>query len=97
MKKLILSAAIVLGSFSTYAGTVTNSTEVCTVSIQEEYKEVKMKEIPDAVKTSLETAYPGALIEKGYISEKKEYKLEIAVGDQKSTVYADAKGNWIKK
>jgi 20S proteasome alpha/beta subunit len=98
MKKLILSAAIVLGSFSTYAATVTgSSTEVCSVSIQEEYKEVKMEEIPDAVKKSLESAYPGATLEKGYVSEKMEYKLEIAVGDQKATVYADANGNWIKK
>lgn len=98
MKKLILSAAIVLGSFSTYAATFTgSSTEICIVSIQEKYKEVKMEEIPDAVKKSLETAYPGAQIEKGYVSEKKEYKLEIAVGDQKATVYADANGNWIKK
>lgn len=98
MKKLILSAAIVLGSFSTYAATVTGlSREICTVSMQEQYKEVKMEEIPDAVKKSLETAYPGAIIEKGFVSGKKEYKLEIAVGDQKSTVYADANGNWVKK
>ena len=28
---------------------------------------------------------------------KKEYKIEISVGDQKAAVFADANGNWIKK
>jgi hypothetical protein len=32
-----------------------------------------------------------------YINSKKEYKLEISVGDQKSTVYKDANGTWIQK
>jgi len=99
MKKLILSAAIVLGSFSTFATTLPSSTTtIKNVSIlQDEYKEIKADEVPDAVKTALKTAYPDAVIEKAYTNEKKEYKLDIAVGDQKATVYADATGNWIKK
>ena len=98
MKKLIVSAAIVLGSFFSYAATpLSMNTVACTVANQEEYKEVKMEEIPDVVKKALETAYPGAVIGKAFVNEKKEYKLEIAVGDQKATVYADANGNWINK
>jgi hypothetical protein len=49
------------------------------------------------VKAALETAHPGAILGKAYINEKKEYKLEITVGDQKATVYADAEGNGINK
>lgn len=98
MKKLILSAAIVLGSFSTFATTLQVLNTQTNVSVvQDEYKEIKNEEVPDAVKTALKTGYPDAVIEKAYVNDKKEYKLDIAVGDQKATVYADAAGNWIKK
>jgi len=97
MKKLILSAVIVLGSFSTFATTLPISNNQINVRVQDGYKEIKAEEVPDAVKTALKTSYPDAAIEKAYVNEKKEYKLDIAVGDQKATVYADATGNWIKK
>jgi hypothetical protein len=97
MKKLILSAVIVLGSLSIYATTTANTEQVKnTVNFQSEYTEIKTDDVPAAVKTALETAYPGAKLEKVYINEKKEYKLDIAVGDQKATVYSDANGNWLK-
>ncbi len=96
MKKLILSTAIVLASISTYATVVpTTSIVTKTTLIQEEFTEVK--EVPDAVKAALKTAYPDAVLEKASMNAKKEYKLEIAVGDQKSTVYSDANGTWIQK
>ncbi|MGO4771576.1 hypothetical protein ACEN2I_07920 [Flavobacterium sp. W22_SRS_FK3] len=97
MKKLILSAAIILGSLSIYATTTTNVEPVKTsISFQSEYTEVKTEEIPAAVKTALEAAYPGAKLEKAFVNDKKEYKLEISVGDQKATVYSDVNGNWLK-
>lgn len=97
MKKLILSAAIVLGSLSIYATTTVNSNSVkIETSFQNAYTEVKLEEVPAAVTTALEAAYPGAKLEKAYVNEKKEYKLEIAVGDQKATVYSDVNGNWLK-
>ena len=97
MKKLILSAAIILGSLSIYATTATVSEpEKTTVSAQTEYTEVGTDAIPAAVKTALQTAYPGAKLDKAFVNEKKEYKLEISVGDQKATVYSDVNGNWLK-
>lgn len=97
MKKLILSAAIIFGSLSIYATTTSNVEPVKTiVNFQSEYKEIKAEEVPEAVTKALETAYPGAKLEKAFVNEKKEYKLEIAVGDQKATVYSDANGNWLK-
>jgi hypothetical protein len=99
MKKLILSAAIILGSLSIYASTATTTkkAEVTTVSVQQkEYTEVSADAVPAVVKTALQTAYPGAKLEKAYVNEKKEYKLEISVGDQKATVYSDVNGNWLK-
>ena len=96
MKKLLLSAAIVLGSLSSYAGEVPTEQVQNQLSVfQEGYIEVET--VPDAVKKALEAAYPGAVLGKAYINEKKEYKLEITVKDQKATVYADAAGNWINK
>jgi hypothetical protein len=98
MKKLILSAAIIFGSLSIYATTTTSNVEPVKtiVNFQSEYKEIKAEEVPEAVTKALETAYPGAKLEKAFVNEKKEYKLEIAVGDQKATVYSDAAGNWLK-
>ncbi|MFV8353006.1 hypothetical protein ACNQGB_16635 [Flavobacterium sp. XS1P32] len=98
MKKLILSAAIVLGSISSYAAIIPVSNIVTqSVLLQEEYTEVKAEAIPEAVKAALKIAKPDATLIKASINAKKEYKLEIKVGDQKATVYADAEGNWINK
>ncbi|WP_309608537.1 hypothetical protein [Flavobacterium sp.] len=103
MKKLILSA-ILLGSISTFAQeakttkeTKVTTTEATSKSSQENYKEVKSEELPEALKTSLKAGYPDATVTKAYVNDKKEYKMDIAVGDQKATVYADAQGNWLKK
>ncbi|MFH6997581.1 hypothetical protein ACHRVZ_06595 [Flavobacterium sp. FlaQc-57] len=97
MKKLILSAAIVLGGLSIYASNATTPEQAkITVSIQTEYTEVSADAVPAAVKTALQTAYPGAKLDKAFVNEKKEYKLEISVGDQKATVFSDVNGNWLK-
>jgi hypothetical protein len=96
MKKLVLSAAIILGSLSIYATTNNVEPVKTIVKFQSEYTEIKAEEVPEAVTKALETAYPGAKLEKAYVNEKKEYKLDIAVGDQKATVYSDVNGNWLK-
>ena len=96
MKKLILSAAILLGSLSTYAGTICiQDFKNHSSLVQERYIEVE--KVPDAVQKALEIAHPGAVLGKAYINENKEYKLKITVKDQNATVYADANGNWINK
>jgi len=97
MKKLILSAVILFGTMSIHADVLPVSEDIkTTVIIQSEYTEVTADAVPAAVKTALQTAYPGAKLEKAFVNEKKEYKLEISVGDQKATVYSDVNGNWLK-
>ncbi|RZJ53172.1 MAG: hypothetical protein EOO44_09395 [Flavobacterium sp.] len=97
MKKIVLSAAIILGSLSIYATTITPSEEVkIEANFQAEYTEIGTDTVPVAVTKALETAYPGAKLVKAYINDKKEYKLDISVGDQKATVYSDVNGNWLK-
>ncbi len=96
MKKLILSAAILLGGLSMQAGVIDmKNTMTETVKFQDEYKEIDA--VPAAIKTSLDNAYPGVKLEKAYVNEKKEYKIEITVRGEKSTVYTDAQGTILKK
>ena len=98
MKKLILSAAILLGGLSINAATpvVTNSV-VSSVNVQDEYKEVTADAVPAAVKSTIDKSFPNTKLEKAYKNEKNEYKLEISSGDKKYTVFTDASGNIIKK
>ena len=98
MKKLILSAAIVLGSLSMNAANsvVTNSI-VSSVNIQTEFTEITADAVPAAVKSTIEKSFPGTKLDKAYKNEKNEYKLEISIGDKKYTVFTDASGNIIKK
>lgn len=96
MKKLILSAAVILGSLAMQAKNtvITNSISPIVIT-QDEYKEVDA--VPAAIKTALDNAYPGVKLDKAYVNDKKEYKIDIIVRDVKSTVYTDAEGNFIKK
>lgn len=101
MKKLILSAAIFLGSLSAFAqaspATKTEDTTQATQAVEEKYTEIKAEELPDAVKVALKKAFPTAILDKAYVNEKKEYKLEVKVGDKLGALYADAAGKWITK
>jgi len=98
MKNLFLSAAIVLGSLTSFASTspITN-TIVKTISIEDEYTEIKLEELPAPITESLKKAYPDAVITKAYKNEKSEYKLDVTVGDKVGNLFANADGTWIKK
>lgn len=98
MKKLILSAAIILGAISAQAAITTNSVSIIqSVNIQDEFTEISADAIPVAVKSTIEKSFPGTKLEKAYKNEKNEYKLEITKDDKKFTVFTDASGNIIKK
>ncbi|RTY65561.1 hypothetical protein EKM05_01265 [Flavobacterium sp. GSP27] len=98
MKKLILSAAIILGSMTAFATTVPTSNElVQTLSIQEEYVEVQVENVPDAIKTALLAAHPDAVLDKAHVNANKEYKLEVTAAAKKVILFADETGKWIQK
>jgi uncharacterized iron-regulated membrane protein len=97
MKKLIITATIVLGSLTSFASNPVGSSNTIITIVQEEYTEITTDQLPEAVVSALEKTYPDATIDKAFVNQKKEYKLEITVGDQKAAVFADANGNWIKK
>ncbi|MEG0849490.1 hypothetical protein ACHRVK_21000 [Flavobacterium plurextorum] len=98
MKNLFLSAAIVLGSLTSFASTspVTN-TIVKVISIEDEYTEIKLEELPAPITEALKKAYPDAVITKAYKNEKSEYKLDVTVGEKVGNLFANADGTWIKK
>lgn len=99
MKKLILSAAIILGSYSAFAQTsqTTQTTTTQTETVEKKYTEIKPEEVPSSVILALKTEHPDAVIKKAYTNENKEFKLDIKVGNQESTVYTDATGKLKKK
>lgn len=97
MKKIGIAAIIVFCSLSIHATTNQTFQHIIIEShLQSEYSEVKVETVPDNILKALKAGYPGAKIIKAYLNDKKEYKLEIAVEDQKATVYTDANGNWLK-
>lgn len=96
MKKLILSAAIVLGSLSVNAA-VLPAISISQSVIQDEFTEVAADAVPAAVKSTIEKSFPNTKLDKAYKNTKNEYKLEISSGDKKYTIFTDASGNIIKK
>lgn len=97
MKKLILSAAIILGSLSIQAANQVTTSMTQSVTVQDEFTEIGTDAVPAAVKSTVEKSFPNTKLEKAYKNEKNEYKLEISSGDKKYTVFTDASGNIIKK
>tara|TARA_R100000306_G_scaffold14034_1_gene16737 strand:- start:18037 stop:18366 length:330 start_codon:yes stop_codon:yes gene_type:complete len=108
MKKLIFTAVLALGSLtainaqdkaiaqvSTDEATV--SAEAPTVAVQD-YKEIKATELPKPVLEAVAKEFEGATVSKAYKNEKGEYKIVLATADKaEQTVYANSKGEWIKK
>ena len=98
MKNLFLSAAIVLGGLTSFASTSPiSNTIVKTISIQDEYTEIKLEEFQTAITDALKKAYPDGVLSKAYKNAKSEYKLDVTVGDKVGSLYANADGTWIKK
>jgi uncharacterized protein YdeI (BOF family) len=100
MKKLILSVVVLLASMTTFAQSETsmNSKKAATSKVtQDGFSEIKATDLPAAVTDALKVAYPDATIAKAFVNEKKEYKLEIMVGDKTATLFADEKGKWLNK
>lgn len=99
MKKVFLTAAVLLGGLSTFAtsNVVMTPADGIIINVQEEYKEIKTDSLPQAVKDALAADFQTATLDKASVNDKEEYKLEITVDGAASIVYADKEGNWIEK
>jgi hypothetical protein len=98
MKNLFLSAAIVLGSLSSFASTSPMANSIIkTISIQDEYTEIKLEELPAPITEALKKSFPDAVVSKAYKNAASQYKLDVTVGQKTGSLYANADGTWIKK
>ncbi|MGI9550033.1 MAG: hypothetical protein ACR2MT_02445 [Aurantibacter sp.] len=101
MKKLIFVLALSLGSFTAFAqeeatDAATEATEAVAAT-QDDFTEIAAEELPEAVTAAVAKNYPTASIDKAYVNESKQYKLEVSLEDGTSgTLYADENGNWIE-
>ncbi len=78
------------------ADVIDAETAVIAAPVQD-FKEVKASEVPQTVKDAVAKDFSGATISKAYVNANGEYKLDLATADKKAaTVYANAKGEWIK-
>tara|TARA_R110000796_G_scaffold250788_3_gene380640 strand:+ start:44766 stop:45071 length:306 start_codon:yes stop_codon:yes gene_type:complete len=99
MKKLVFATALAIGSLGTI--TATETTPIFHDGIMEgifsqDFTEIKLEEVPEAITKALEKDFPGATITKAFINGESEYKLEVAKSESESVeLYADAEGNWL--
>ncbi|MDB2606292.1 hypothetical protein N9Y48_00800 [Zobellia sp.] len=97
MKKLFVTTVFALGSLTAFAQEeqATEAVETATEAVaQEEFSEVALEEVPEAVTTVVETNYPGATINKAHKNEANQYKLEVSLEDGTSgALILDEEGN----
>ena len=100
MKNLVLAAVMSLGSLTAFAqeadGIDQEVQNEATVATQDNFTEVATSDLPENITAAVVKNYPTAKINKAYVNDAKQYKLEVALQDGTvGTLYADEKGNWI--
>ncbi|MBU2974534.1 MULTISPECIES: hypothetical protein [Zobellia] len=101
MKKLFITTVFALGSLTAFAQEeqATEAQDTATEAVaQEEFSEVALEEVPEAVTAMVETNYPGATINKAHKNEANQYKLEVSLEDGTSgALIVDEEGNPIQQ
>lgn len=62
----------------------------------QEFQEIKIAQLPTAVIKAVKTSFEKAVIGKAYVNELHHYKLLLEIDGMEQTIYANAKGEWIK-
>tara|TARA_R110002020_G_scaffold63170_2_gene168769 strand:+ start:143663 stop:143965 length:303 start_codon:yes stop_codon:yes gene_type:complete len=98
MKKVLLVAALSLGSLTAFAQE-TPTTEVTGTEVtatQDGFTEIAADEVPSVITDALSSAHAGASLDKAAKNEDGIFKLEVTKEDgSTATLYADSEGNWI--
>ncbi|WP_281754070.1 hypothetical protein [Neptunitalea chrysea] len=98
MKKFVIAASMLLGSFSTFAmNPLVPVTTNETVVVIQDYKEIKVSELPKAVTDAFAKDFPDSTITKAYVNEEMKYKLSVTTPESTTTLYANEKGEWIEE
>lgn len=101
MKKLVITAVFALGSLIAFAQEeqATDVQESATEAVaQENFSEITLEEVPEAVTTMIQTNYPGATINKAHKNDENHYKLEVSLEDGTSgALIVDQEGNYVEQ
>ncbi|MEE4000711.1 hypothetical protein V1T75_10210 [Tenacibaculum sp. FZY0031] len=94
MKKLILAVAILAGvsTYATVNNTIFPSTPVHMV-VADGFQEISLDKLPATLVNSIKESFPKATLNKAFVNEKEQYKLEISVENASKTIYTDKEGN----
>lgn len=99
MKNLVIATALSFVGLTAIANENTPElkTDEATVFVVQNFEEINVSDLPEAVTAAVKKNYPTAKVDKAYKNEKDQYKLELSLEDgTKGTVYADSEGNWIE-
>jgi hypothetical protein len=101
MRKLIVALAIAFGTLTVtnaQSSSLDNPTKAHLASMQDDYKEVNVSDLPQAVKDVIAKDLEGAVVSQAYANQKGEFKLVVTTADDVSKIlFANEKGEWIKK
>ncbi|HET8737804.1 MAG TPA: hypothetical protein VFM69_14515 [Pricia sp.] len=76
----------------------TDAADAAQGAAQDDFSEVAVEELPEAVTTAVEEAHPGATIDKAQVNGQSQYKLKVTKEDGESAkLLMDAEGNQIEK
>ncbi|WP_223883458.1 MULTISPECIES: hypothetical protein [Arenibacter] len=97
IKNLVFASALAVGSLSpTFANPPIFHDGIMELIHAQDFSEIEKDALPDAVTSALEKDYPGAVVEKAYINDVNEYKLEVALADgETEELHIHADGSWI--
>lgn len=107
MKKIMMTTAFAVALFASSQMTAQKTDkdeQVETIEVQEvapmqqKFKEIATEKLSPAVKSMITKNFKDAKVTKAYVNADKEYKLELTDADgKKQTVFANAKGEMLKK
>jgi hypothetical protein len=102
-KAMILTAAAMAFSFITPQVSNAMKLQQKSAVVQDKddkddkYKVIKAEELPEAITKSISNAYTGYKIDKAYKDKDEDsYKVNVAMGDLKYSLFYDEKGELIK-
>jgi len=100
MRKLFFGIALSITSLTACAQENKAATGAVTeMSIaQDKFSEIGAAELPEAVTKAIYTYYPSAVINKAYVNNFQQFRLDIILKEGNSgTIYADKDGDWIER
>ncbi|SRR5680860_74220 len=101
MKKLFITSVFALGSLTAFAQEeqATEAQDAATeVVAQDDFAEIAIEEVPEAVTAMIETNYPGATVNSAAKNEAGHYKVEVSLEDGTSgALILDEEGNAIEQ